>query len=60
MLLSLGFPALSTAPGLVGETFGREELLFPGSESEDSATVATLDRLVLKTHWTTSFFKNFS
>jgi hypothetical protein len=56
MLLSLGFPALSTAPGLVGETFGREELLFPGREREDSATIATLDRLVLKTHGMTSFF----
>ena len=59
-LLSLGFSALRTTPGLVGKTLRRKELLFPGTKSERRSTIGTLDRLVLKTHWMTSFFKVFS
>jgi len=59
-LLSLGFSALRTTPGLVGQTFGRKKLLFPGREIEDSSAIGTLDRLVLKTHWMTSYLLNLS
>jgi len=56
MLLFPGFSAPKTTPGLVGQTFRRKILLFPGSEGEGSSTIGTLNRLVLKTHWMTSFF----
>jgi hypothetical protein len=54
----------STARGatlrLIGKAFGLEELLFPSAESEGSSTIGTLDRLVLETHWMTSYLWNFS
>ena len=55
-LVSLGFSALRTTSGLVGEAFGGKKVLFPSRESEGSSTSGTLDRLVLKTHWMTSLF----
>jgi hypothetical protein len=55
-LLSPGFSALGTTPGLVGQTFRRKELLLPSGKSEDNSAIGTLNRLVLKTHWMTSFF----
>jgi hypothetical protein len=55
-LWSLGFSALWTTPGLVGQTFRRKELLLPGGKSEENSTIGTLNRLVMKTHWMTSFF----
>jgi hypothetical protein len=54
--LSLGFSALGTTPGLVGQTFRLKELLLPSGKSEDNSAIGTLNRLVLKTHWMTSFF----
>ena len=60
MLLSPGLSALTTTAGLVGQAFGGKELLFPGGKSEGSPTIGTLNRLILKTHWMTSFFKIFS
>jgi hypothetical protein len=59
-LLSLGFSALGTTPGLVGQTFRRKELLLPSGKSEDNSTIGALDRLVLKTHWMASSLLNFS
>jgi hypothetical protein len=55
-LLSSGFPALRTTPGLVGQTFRRKKLLLPGGKGEDNSAIGTLDGFVLKTHWMTSFF----
>jgi hypothetical protein len=55
-LLSPGFSALGTTPGVVGQTFRRKKLLLPSGKSEDSSTIGTLERFVLKTHWMTSFF----
>ena len=58
--MPLCLPCLSargTAPGLVGQAFGLKELLFPGGEAEVSPAIGTLDCLVLKTHWMTSFFQ---
>ena len=57
MLLCL--PRLSargTALGLISIALGLKELLFPSGEAEVSPTIGTLNRLVLKTHWMTSFF----
>jgi hypothetical protein len=54
-LLPLGFSAPRTTPGLVGQTSRRKKPLFPGRESEDSSAIGTLNRLVLKTHWMTSY-----
>ena len=59
-LLSLGFSALRTTLGLVGQTFRRKKLLFPSTKSECRSTIGTLNRLVLKTHWMTSFLLNLS
>jgi len=59
-LLLPGFSALRATPGLVGKAFRRKKLLFPSGKSEGSSTIGTLNRLVLKAHWMTSFFKNFS
>ena len=56
----LVFSAPGTALGLVGQTFRRKKLLFPGTESEGSSTIGTLNRLVLKTRWTTSYISNLS
>jgi hypothetical protein len=60
MLLFLGFSALRTTPGVVGQTFRRKESSFPSSKNEGSATIGTLDRLVLKTHSMTSSLSNLS
>jgi hypothetical protein len=54
--LSLGFSALGTTPGFVGQTFRRKELLLPGGKSEVNSAIGTLDGFVLKAHWMTSFF----
>ena len=56
----LGFTAPGTALGLVGQTFRRKKLLFPGTKSEGSSTIGTLNRLILKTRWTTSYISNLS
>ena len=45
---------------LISIALGLKELLFLSAEGEVSPTIGTLDRFVLKTHWMTSFLKNFS
>jgi hypothetical protein len=55
---ALCFPRLAarkTALGLIGVASGLEELLLISAEGEGSLTIGTLDRLVLKLHWMTSF-----
>jgi hypothetical protein len=37
-----------------------KELLFLSGKAEVSPTIGTLERFGFKTHWMTSFFKNFS
>jgi len=57
--VTLCFPclaALRTALWLVNIAFGLEKLLFLNAESEGCPTIGALERLVLKTHWMTSFF----
>ena len=56
----VGSAACGTTLRLIGKAFRLEELLFPSAESEGSPTIGTLDRFVLKTHWMTSFLRNFS
>ncbi len=55
--ITLGFPGLAacgTALGLVSKAFGLEEFLFLSGKGESSATVGTLERLILETHRMTS------
>ena len=55
--ITLGFPGLAacgTALGLVSKAFGLEEFLFLSGKGEGSATVGTLERLILETHRMTS------
>jgi len=55
--ISLWLPCLATwgaALRLVGIAFRREEFLFLSTERKSSATVRTLEWLVLKSHWMTS------
>jgi hypothetical protein len=61
--IPLCLPCLSawgTALGLISIALGLKELLFLSGEAEVSPTIGTLERFVLKTHWMTSFLKNFS
>jgi hypothetical protein len=58
--VTLRLPGLATrhtAFGVVGVAAGCEELLFVSAEGEGSSAVGTLDGLVLKAHWMTSFYK---
>jgi hypothetical protein len=58
--MTLRLPGLATrhtAFGVVGVASGCEELLFVSAEGEGSSAVGTLDGLVLKAHWMTSFYK---
>ena len=47
--------ARGAAPGLIGIAFRLEKLLLLSAEGKGSPAIGTLDRLVLKTHWMTSF-----
>ena len=61
--VSLCLPCLAawgTALGLISVALRLKKVLFLSAESEGSPTIGTLDRLVLKTHWMTSFLPNFS
>jgi hypothetical protein len=56
---ALCLPRLSarrTALGLISIALGLVELLFLSGEAEVGPTIGTLERFLLKTHWTTSFF----
>ena len=58
--VTLRLPGLATrwtALGVVGIASGCKEFLLVSAEGEGSSAVGTLDRLVLKAHWMTSFFK---
>jgi hypothetical protein len=60
--ISLCLPCLAacgTALGIISVALGGKKLLFLSAESEGNPTIGTLDRFVLKTHWMTSFLKNF-
>ena len=60
---TLAFPCLTarrTAFGLVGVSSGLKKLLLFRAVDKGLATIGTLDRLVLKTHWTTSSLWYFS
>ncbi len=50
--------ARGAALGLIGVASGLEKLLLLGTEGESSPAIETLDRLVLKVHWMTSFLPN--
>jgi len=50
--------AWKTALWLIGIAFGRKKFLFLSAESEDSPTIGTLDRLILKSHWMSSSLLN--
>ena len=52
--------ARRTALGLISIALGLKELLVLSGEAEVRPTIGTLERFVFKTHWMTSFFKNFS
>jgi hypothetical protein len=52
--------ARGTALGLISIAPGLKELLLFSTEGEVVPTIGTLDSFVLKTHWMTSFLKNFS
>jgi hypothetical protein len=61
--VSLCLPCLAawgTALWLISIAPRFKKLLFPGAEGEGSPTIGTLERLVLKTHWMTSFLRDFS
>ncbi len=63
IFVSLCLPCLTawgTALGLISIAPRFKKLLFPGAEGEGSPTIGTLERLVLKTHWMTSFLRDFS
>jgi hypothetical protein len=60
---ALGLPCLAarrTALGLIGVSSGLKKLLLFCTVDKGLATIGTLDRLVLKTHWTTSSLWYFS
>jgi hypothetical protein len=57
-LLSLGLPALGTAPGVVGKAFRRVELLFPNSEVESSPAIGAKNRFVCEAHGMASSLAN--
>jgi hypothetical protein len=48
--------ARRTALGLISIALGLKELLVLSGEAEISPTIGTLESLVFKTHWMTSFF----
>ena len=50
-----GLAAGRTTPRLIGVTSSGEAFLFTSAEGEGSATLRTLEFLVHKTHWMTSF-----
>ena len=57
--ITLRLPGLTTrrtALWVVGIAPGRKEFLLVSTESEGSSAVGTLDGLILKTHWMTSFY----
>ncbi len=59
--MALCFPCLSArgaALGLIGVASGLEKLLLLSAEGKSSPAIETLDRLVLKVHWMTSFLTN--
>ena len=51
-----GLATRRTALWVVGIAPGRKEFLLVSAESEGSSAVGTLDGLILKTHWMTSFY----
>jgi hypothetical protein len=55
-----GLAARRAALGLIGIAPGLEELLFFSAEGERGATIGTLERLFLKSHWMTSSLLTFS
>jgi hypothetical protein len=58
--MTLRLPGLATrhtAFGVVGVASGCKKLLLVSAEGEGSSAVGTLDGLVLKAHWMTSFYK---
>ena len=58
MTLRLPGPATRhTALRVVGIASGCKEFLLVSAEGEGSSAVGTLDGLVLKAHWMTSFYK---